>query len=47
MVIASDEVRYEAPGGALVQRFLIAPDLKRIFRYRTARLRERFGSPDD
>ena len=47
VVIASDEVRYQAPGGALVNRFLVAPDLRRIFRYRTARLRERFGSPDD
>ncbi len=47
VVIASDEVRYEAPGGSLVERLLVAPDLKRIFRYRTARLRERFGSPDD
>ena len=47
VVIASDEVRYRAPGGRLVERFLVAPDLERIFRYRTARLRERFGSPDD
>lgn len=47
VVIASDEVRYQAPGGALVERLLVAPDLKRIFAYRAARLRERFGSPDD
>ena len=47
VLIASDEVRYQAPGGALVERLLVAPDLKRIFRYRAARLRERFGSPDD
>ena len=47
VVIASDEVRYQAPGGALVNRLLVAPDLKRIFSYRTARLRERFDSPDD
>ena len=47
VVIASDEVRYQAPGGWLIDRFLVAPDLERIFRYRTARLRERFGSPDD
>ncbi len=44
VVVASDEVHYEAPGGALVNRLLVAPDLKRIFRYRTARLRERFGA---
>lgn len=47
VVVASDEVRYEAPGGALVHRFLVGPDLRRIFRYRAAVLRERFGSPDD
>ena len=47
VVIASDEVRYQAPGGRLIDRFLVAPDLERIFRYRTARLRERFGSPDE
>lgn len=47
VVIASDEVRYRAPGGWLIDRFLVAPDLERIFRYRTARLRERFGSPAD
>ena len=43
VVIASDEVRYQAPGGWLINRFLVAPDLERIFAYRTARLRERFG----
>lgn len=47
VVIASDEVRYQAPGGALVNRLLVAPDLKRIFRYRTARLREHFGSAEE
>ena len=47
VVIASDEVHYQAPGGRLIDRFLVAPDLDRIFRYRRARLRERFGSPDD
>ena len=47
VVIASDEVRYQARGGWLIDRFLVAPDLERIFAYRTARLRERFGSPDD
>ncbi len=47
MVIASDEVQYQAPGGRLVNRFLVAPDLKRIFAYRTKRLKERFATPDD
>ncbi len=45
IVVATDEVRYQAPGGWLVHRFLVAPDLRRIFAYRTTRLRERFGAP--
>lgn len=45
MVVASDEVRYQAPGGWLVNRLLVQPDLRRIFRYRSARLKERFGAP--
>ena len=47
VVIASDEVHYQAPGGALVERLLVTPDVRRIFRYRTATLKERFGSPDE
>ena len=47
VVIASDEVHYQAPGGWLVNRLFVEPDLRRIFSYRTARLRERFGTPDD
>ena len=45
VVVAHDEVRYPAPGGRLVNRFLVAPDVERIFAYRTKRLRERFGTP--
>jgi ligand-binding SRPBCC domain-containing protein len=33
-----DHVRYRAPGGGLVNRVLVARDLKKIFRYRQARL---------
>ena len=32
--IVRDKVDYAAPGGWLIQRFLIKPDLDRIFRYR-------------
>ena len=45
VVTASDEVRYQVPGGWLVNRLLVEPDLRRIFAYRTARLSERFGTP--
>ena len=34
-------------GAVPVERLLVTPDVRRIFRYRTARLKERFGSPDD
>lgn len=42
--LVTDRVRYEAPGGPLVHRFLVRPDVERIFSYRTERLRERFGA---
>lgn len=45
VVVAHDEVHDQAPGGRFVNRFLVAPDLERIFAYRTKRLRERFGTP--
>jgi ligand-binding SRPBCC domain-containing protein len=39
-----DRVVYAVAGGRLVARLLVAPDLRRIFAYRAARLEERFGS---
>lgn len=42
--LVSDRVDYGVRGGALVHRWLVAPDLKRIFQYRQRRLRERFTS---
>ena len=47
VVVASDKVRYAAPGGRLVNRLLVAGDLRRIFAYRSVRLRERFGAADE
>lgn len=41
--VARDNVRYAAPGGGLVQRLLVEPDLRRIFEYRSAALREIFS----
>lgn len=37
-----DEVNYAAPGGGLVERWLVRPDLKRIFEYRAKRMAELF-----
>lgn len=41
--IVRDHVRYSARGGALVHRFLVAPDLERIFGYRQRVLRDLFN----
>lgn len=40
-----DEVRYRVPGGTIVDRLLVRPDLERIFDYRQERMLELFGSP--
>lgn len=32
--LVGDNVEYAVPGGALIQKFLVAPDLERIFNYR-------------
>ncbi len=39
----SDNVRYSVLGGALVNRFLVRPDVKRIFDHRTLRLEALMG----
>ena len=42
-----DKVHYRAPGGPLrpwIERFFVRPDVERIFRYRTEKLRELFPS---
>jgi ligand-binding SRPBCC domain-containing protein len=36
----TDRVRYSVLGGALVERFLVRPDVERIFEWRTRRLEE-------
>lgn len=38
-----DSVKYATYGGWLVRKYLIEPDLKRIFEYRVRRLREIFS----
>ncbi|MGE5219872.1 MAG: SRPBCC family protein [Chloroflexota bacterium] len=39
-----DRVQYAVPGGRLVQKFFVAPDLDRIFRYRHRVLEEIFAA---
>jgi ligand-binding SRPBCC domain-containing protein len=42
--MVGDNVEYAVPGGRLVQRFLVAPDLERIFRYRHRMLEQIFSA---
>ena len=44
--LVGDKVEYAVPGGWLVQKFLVAPDLERIFQYRHRVLEEIFQSAD-
>ena len=41
--IAKDTVRYAVLGGAIVQRLFVASELKRIFQYRNAALKDHFS----
>jgi uncharacterized protein (TIGR01777 family) len=41
--LVSDRVRYTVPGGTLVRKLFVEPDLSRIFSYRRARLEEHFA----
>ncbi len=44
--VAEDHVVYAVPGGALINRLLVARDVKKIFAYRSEKLRELFGPAD-
>ena len=44
--LVGDTVEYAAPGGILVHKLFIARDLRKIFAYRHAPLRQRFGGSD-
>lgn len=41
--LVGDRVEYAVPGGAMIQKLFIAPDLHRIFDYRRRRLQAIFG----
>jgi ligand-binding SRPBCC domain-containing protein len=43
--LVRDIVRYSAPGGYLINKFLVRPDLDKIFAYRHQKLREHFSVP--
>lgn len=44
--VVKDRVEYAVPGGAMIQKLFVAPDLYRIFEYRRQRLQKIFGTPD-
>lgn len=41
--IVGDRVEYAVPGGPLVQKFFVAPDLRQIFKYRQSALQNIFA----
>ena len=41
--LARDAVRYAAPFDSLTHRWLVRPDMEKIFKYRAEALRKRFG----
>jgi len=43
VTIVRDRVRYTVPGGAVIERLFVRPDLRRIFKYRRRRLVEIFS----
>ncbi len=40
-----DHVNYRVPGGSLINRLFIVPDLRKIFGFRMQKLQELFGQP--
>ena len=43
--LVKDEVEYAVFGGRLVQKFLVAPDIEKIFAYRSEKLKELLALP--
>ncbi len=44
--LARDLVRYAVPFDLLLHRWFVRPDIEKIFEFRTAALKERFGSAE-
>lgn len=44
--LVKDHVDYSVPGGTLIERFFVRPDLRRIFAFRHQKLLEFFGQSD-
>jgi ligand-binding SRPBCC domain-containing protein len=44
--LVSDDVEYRVFGGAFVNRLFVAPELRKIFEFRTQKLRELFPAPN-
>lgn len=42
--IVRDHVDYRVPGGRVINRWFVQPDVERIFRFRLAKLKEVFGA---
>jgi ligand-binding SRPBCC domain-containing protein len=42
--LVRDRVRYDVPGGTLIHKFFVEPDLERVFSYRAAKLDEIFSA---
>ena len=40
--LVADSVQYRAPGGPLVERYIVRPDVERVFAYRRKRMQELF-----
>ena len=44
--LCRDQVDYEVPGGAFVNRWFVEPNVRRIFEFRRARMKELFATSD-
>lgn len=42
-----DSVTYAVPGGTIIQKFVVAPDLDRVFRYRHKMLEQLFNAQQE
>ena len=43
--LATDQVRYAVPGGSLVNKLFVGPDLRRVFAYRVEQMNRILGGP--